>query len=75
MCFLLALSYIHTLYTPGEEGKFGRWFDVLFVLIDPGSSSEAMSSPFIVLCAILGLVVFSGMLISVLSNVLKKAGR
>ena len=68
---LVALSYIHALYTPGEKGNLGRWFDVLFVLIDPGSSSEAMSSPFIVLCAILGLVVFSGMLISVLSNILK----
>ena len=68
---LVALSYIHALYTPGEKGNLGRWLDVLFVLIDPGSSSEAMSSPFIVLCAILGLVVFSGMLISVLSNILK----
>ena len=66
---LVALSSIHALYTPGEEGNLGRWLDVLFVLIAPGSSSEAMSSPFIVLCAILGLIVFSGMLISVLSNI------
>ena len=69
---LIGLSYIHTLYTPGEEGSHGRWYDVLFVLIDPGSSSNAMSSPFVVLCAVLGLIVFSGMLISVISNVLKR---
>jgi len=69
---LIVLSYIHTLYTPGEEGSHGRWYDVLFVLIDPGSSSNAMSSPFVVLCAVLGLIVFSGMLISVISNVLKR---
>ena len=69
---LIGLSYIHTLYTPGEKGSHGRWYDVLFVLIDPGSSSNAMSSPFVVLCAVLGLIVFSGMLISVISNMLKR---
>lgn len=69
---LVALSYVRALYTPGCQGSHGRWYDILFLLIDPGSSSATMSSPFVVLCAVLGLVVFSGMLISVISNVLQR---
>ena len=69
---LIILSYVSTLYTPGGEDSQGRWYDILLVLIDPGSGSSAISSPFVILCSIFGLVVFSGMLISVISNVLER---
>lgn len=69
---LVILSSFKLLYSPGSEGSHGRWYDILLVLIDPGSGSEAMSSPFIIICAVLGLIIFSGMLISVISNVLER---
>ena len=69
---LAGLSCINSLYTPGSEDSQGRWYDILLVLIDPGSGSGAMSSPFIIICAVLGLIIFSGMLISVISNVLER---
>lgn len=69
---LIALSYLKNLYTHGTEGSNGRWYDVLFTLIDPGSGTSSMSSIFTILCALLGLVFFSGMLISVISNVLER---
>ena len=69
---LIVLSHIKTLYSPGEGDSLGRWYDIIFLLMDPGSSSGPMSSPFVIICALLGLVVFSGMLISVISNVLDR---
>ena len=69
---LIILSYIKTLYSPGEGDSLGRWYDVFFLLMDPGSSSGAMTSPFVIICSLVGLVVFSGMLISVISNVLER---
>ena len=69
---LIILSYIKTFYSPEEGESLGRWYDVIFLLMDPGSSSGAMSSPFVIICALIGLVVFSGMLISVISNVLER---
>lgn len=69
---LIALSYLKNLYTQGAEGSNGRWYDVIFTLIDPGSGTPSMSSVFTILCALLGLVFFSGMLISVISNVLER---
>ena len=67
---LVALSYSGWFYSTNEDGAQGRWFDVLFVLIDPGRGDETMKSPFAILCSILGLAVFGGMLISVISNIL-----
>ena len=69
---LIVLSHISTLYSSGGEGSQGRWYDILFVLIDPGSGCSAISTPFTILCAVLGLIIFSGMLISVISNVLER---
>jgi len=69
---LVGLSSISSLYTPGSEDSHGRWYDVILILIDPGSASGSMSSPFIIICAVLGLIIFSGMLISVISNVLER---
>lgn len=69
---LIILSHIKTLYSPEAGENYGRWYDVIFLLMDPGSSSGAMSSPFVIICSLLGLIVFSGMLISVISNVLER---
>ena len=69
---LAGLSGISALYSPGSEDSQGKWYDILLVLIDPGSGSSSMSTPFTILCALLGLIIFSGMLISVISNVLER---
>lgn len=71
---LIALSYIKSLYSQDADatGSNGRWYDVMFILFDPGSISPSMSSAFGILCALFGLVLFSGMLISVISNVLER---
>lgn len=69
---LIILSYLHQFYSTGTDGSNGRWYDVIFTLIDPGSGTPSMSSLFTILCALLGLVFFSGMLISVISNVLER---
>ena len=69
---LAGLSGISALYSPGGEDSQGKWYDIMLVLIDPGSASSSMSTPFTILCAILGLIIFSGMLISVISNVLER---
>lgn len=68
---LAGISYLGELYA--TDGKtYNRFVDILMVLIDPGSGSEAMSSPLTIVCAVLGLIIFSGMLISVISNVLER---
>ena len=67
---LTGISYVGEMYA-GNKGE-NRLLDILFVLIDPGSGSESMSSTLTIICAILGLIFFSGMLISVISNVLER---
>lgn len=72
---LACLSYIKFLYTPNTDDVthwYDRYRDILFVLIDPGSGNDAMSSTFTVVCALFGLIIFSGMLISVISNILER---
>ena len=68
---LTGISYVGEMYAGNESGN-NRLLDILLVLIDPGSGSEAMSSTLTIVCAILGLIIFSGMLISVISNVLER---
>lgn len=72
---LSSLSYIKFLYTPNIDDEahwYDRYRDILLILIDPGSGSESMSSTFTVVCALFGLIIFSGMLISVISNILER---
>lgn len=69
---LFIFSLFKTFYSSGERDCLGRLYDITFLLMDPGSSSDHMSSPFVILCSFCGLVVFSGMLISVFSNVLER---
>ena len=68
---LTGISYVGEMYAGGESEN-NRLLDILLVLIDPGSGSESMSSTLTIVCAILGLIIFSGMLISVISNVLER---
>ncbi len=68
---LTAISYLGELYV-GKGSEDNRLLDILLVLIDPGSGSPSMSSTLTIVCAILGLIIFSGMLISVISNVLER---
>lgn len=69
-----ALSYIESLYNPTMacRDSHGRWYDILFLLMDAGSMTSAMKSPFIAICGLAGLVIFCGMLISLISNVLER---
>lgn len=69
---LVVLSYLKAFYVTGAPDSHGRWFDILFLLMDPGSGSSSMTSPFMALCAVVGLVVFCGMLISLISNMLER---
>lgn len=75
MCFvyitLTGISYAGEMYAIGKGGD-KRLLDILLVLIAPGPGSEAMSSTLTIVCSILGLTIFSGMLISVISNVLER---
>ena len=68
---LAAISYLGEMYV-GKEGENNRLLDILLVLIDPGSGSPSMSSTLTIVCALFGLIIFSGMLISVISNVLER---
>lgn len=66
---LLLLSLIPGLYTPGNE-QYGRIPDIIFLLIDPGSGTDSMSAVFSIIGALVGLVAFTGCLISVITNIL-----
>ncbi len=68
---LTAISYAGEMYA-GNVSDETRLLDILFVLIDPGIGSESMSSALTIICSLLGLIIFSGMLISVISNVLER---
>lgn len=69
---LIVLSFCDMFYLEGAEDSSGRWYDVLFLLIDPGEGSSSVFSHFALAVSILGMIVFSGMLISVISNVLER---
>ena len=46
---LFILSLFKTFYSPTEGGFFDRLYDITFLLMDPGSNSDHMSSPFVIL--------------------------
>ena len=69
---LIAISYSGWFYSTEGADSQGRWYDILFVLIDPGMGPDAIKSPFAIVCSILGLTIFGGMLISVISNILDR---
>lgn len=67
---LIVMSYSGAFYDSASPESKGRWYDVLFFLIDPGIPPDHLLSPFAVVIAMVGMVIFSGMLISVISNIL-----
>ena len=69
---LIIMSYSGWFYSSRGAESEGRWYDVLFLLIDPGTGNEAVKSPFAIVCSLIGLIIFGGMLISVISNVLDR---
>ena len=69
---LVGLSYVKSMYSAGADNTMGRWYDIMFLLVDPGTGNGSLPSAFTLLCALFGLVVFGGMLISVISNVLER---
>ncbi|MBQ0060320.1 MAG: hypothetical protein KBT15_00920 [Bacteroidales bacterium] len=68
---LVGLSLIPGLYEipPQAEGH-GRILDILFLLFDPGNFTDGMSGVFILIVALVGIILFIGCLISVISNIL-----
>lgn len=69
---LVLLSYNDFFYTEGSAESEGRWYDVMFLLMNPGGPTEYLHSPYALLIGVLGMAVFSGMLISVISNLLER---
>lgn len=67
---LIIMSYSGNFYNSGSAESNGRWYDVLFFLIDPGLPTNYLFAPFALIIALVGMVIFSGMLISVISNIL-----
>lgn len=67
---LIILSYSGDFYNANSAESNGRWYDVLFFLIDPGGPTDYLFAPFALIIAMVGMVIFSGMLISVISNIL-----
>ena len=68
---LVFLSLLDFFYT-SEATNNGRWLDVFFLMLNPGDGGEAVGSYFAVIISVVGMIVFSGMLISVMSNVLER---
>lgn len=69
---LVAFSLFDVLYVSDLEDSRGRWYDIMFLLVDPGMVKDGFVSPFALIIALVGMVVFSGMLISVISNLLER---
>lgn len=70
---LLAFSKITGAYNSAlNTTGYGAWYDILYLLIDPGAPNASLSATFSIICAVFGLAIFSGMLISVISNVLDR---
>lgn len=69
---LIILSYSGIFYNSSDTQSKGRWYDVLFFLISPGSPNEHIFAPFALIITLIGMVIFSGMLISVISNILAR---
>lgn len=69
---LVVFSFTDLFYQPGAQDSRGRWYDILFLLLDPGSISGSFLAPFAIVVALFGMIVFSGMLISVISNLLER---
>lgn len=68
---VLVILYVVFLILPIEGGAYDKFTTMLFMLMSPGESEE-MPLVFTLIVDILGLVIFGGMLISVVSNILER---
>lgn len=68
---LVLFSLFDFLYT-SETTDNGRWLDVLFLMLNPGKGIGGVGAYFAVIISVVGMIVFSGMLISVMSNALER---
>ena len=68
---LVLLSYSNLLYD-SHTGSGSRWHDILLLLVDSGADSKAIWPPFAVVIAFIGIIIFGGMLISVITNILHR---
>lgn len=70
--FILVLLSLFDFFYSSETSDNGRWLDVFFLMLNPGEGGVAVGSYFAVIISVVGMIVFSGMLISVMSNVLER---
>lgn len=69
---LIVISFFAPYYEAHDGERDGRILDILYMLLDPGSRTDAVQTPLAFLICLVGSVIFSGMLISVLSNILER---
>lgn len=69
---ILVLFSLFDFFYTSEATDNGRWLDVFFLMLNPGEGGVAVGSYFAVIISVVGMIVFSGMLISVMSNVLER---
>lgn len=69
---ILVLLSLFDFFYVSETTNNGRWLDVFFLMLNPGEGGSAVGSYFAVIISVVGMIVFSGMLISVMSNVLER---
>lgn len=73
---LLLMSRFSVFYDPSlateNEETNGPLEDILFVLFDPGRGPSTMSTSFAAIVTLVGIVIFSGMLVSVICNILDR---
>lgn len=70
--FLVLFSCFGIFYDSGAAEGPGRWYDVMMILLGTGKESNAAHTPLVLLVSLLSMIVFSGMLISVISNLLQR---
>lgn len=69
---LVALSVVGVFFANDSLEGDARWSDVAFLLVAQGEAYNQLSSPLLAIIVFIGLAVCSGMLISVLTNVLER---
>lgn len=73
LAFFLLMLISAVGYAPEANTPFyQRCIDVIALMMNPGVGTDGMYNPFAILASVVGLVVFGGMLISVMSNVLER---
>lgn len=70
---LILIHYIgRPIFDAGKDDDRNVFSQTFLLLMDPGNYTQYTSSPYAIIGGTLGLIVFSGMLISVISNLLER---